>query len=102
MEVSGQLHVPAAVFSETELQYPLDRSTCQFHSRSGNCGEEKNLLPLSGNRTPIIEPSALMLVPIRTELSNFISLIREPMRYFFEAYKFWDKFYYLLFSYNKL
>jgi hypothetical protein len=57
MEVSGQLHAPAASLPGKELQYPLDRRLCGPQSRSER-GEEKNSQPLSGLEPPIIQPAA--------------------------------------------
>jgi hypothetical protein len=43
MEVSGQLHAPAALPPEKDpSQYPLDRILGGPQSRSGRGGEEKN------------------------------------------------------------
>jgi hypothetical protein len=55
MEVSGQLHVPAALPPGKELWYPLDRRLDGPQSRSGCGGEEKNSQPRreSNPRTPI-------------------------------------------------
>jgi hypothetical protein len=39
MEVSVQLHAPAAL----PPRYPLDRRLSGYQNRSGRCGEEKNL-----------------------------------------------------------
>jgi hypothetical protein len=41
MEVSGQLHVPAALPPEKKPWYPLDRRLGGAQSRSGRGGEEK-------------------------------------------------------------
>jgi hypothetical protein len=43
--VSGQLHVPAALLQGKEPHFPLDRRLGGPQSRSGRCGEEKNLTP---------------------------------------------------------
>jgi hypothetical protein len=49
MEVSGQLHVPAALPPKRKSPwYPLDRSLGGPQSRSGRGGEEKNSQPLPG------------------------------------------------------
>jgi hypothetical protein len=42
MEVSGQLHAPAALLQGMTLRYPLDRRLGGPQSRSGRGGEEKN------------------------------------------------------------
>jgi hypothetical protein len=42
MEVSGQLHAPAALPPGKSLWYPLDRRLGGPQSRSGRGGEEKN------------------------------------------------------------
>jgi hypothetical protein len=45
MEVSGRLHVPAALSSGKRPQYPLEMLLGGPQSCSGCCGEEKNLDP---------------------------------------------------------
>jgi hypothetical protein len=47
MEVSGQLHDPAALPPGKEIRYPLDRRLGRPQSRSGSGGEEKNSQPPS-------------------------------------------------------
>jgi hypothetical protein len=47
MEVSGQLHVPAASPPGKEPLYPLDRRQGGPQSWSGRGGEEKNFHPPS-------------------------------------------------------
>jgi hypothetical protein len=44
MEVSGQLHAPAALPPGKSPWYPLDRRLGGPQSRSGRGGEEKNFL----------------------------------------------------------
>jgi hypothetical protein len=51
MEVSGQLHAPAALLPRKDPWYPLDRRLGGPQSRSGRGGEEKNSKP-----PPEIEP----------------------------------------------
>jgi hypothetical protein len=53
MEVSGQLHAPAALPPGKETRYPPQ-------GRSGHGGEEKNSQPPPGidPRTPIVQPVA--------------------------------------------
>jgi hypothetical protein len=60
MEVSGQLHAPAAFLKEKSSWYPLDKRLGGPQSRSGRGGEEKNSQPLpeSNPRTPIVQPVA--------------------------------------------
>jgi hypothetical protein len=60
MEVSGQLHAPAALSPEKIPWYPLDRRLGGLQSRSGRGGEEKNSQPRreSNPRTPIVQPVA--------------------------------------------
>jgi hypothetical protein len=59
MEVSGQLHVPAALLPGKEpLVYLLDRRLGGPQSHSGRGGEEKipSSLRESNPRTPIVQP----------------------------------------------
>jgi hypothetical protein len=51
MEMSGQLHVSAALLQVKSPWYPLDRRMGGSQSRSGRGGEEKNSHP-----PPEIEP----------------------------------------------
>jgi hypothetical protein len=55
MEMSGQLHVPAALPQGKSPWYPLDRKLGGPQNRSGQRGVEKNSQPLSGLETPIIQ-----------------------------------------------
>jgi hypothetical protein len=48
MEVSGELHVPAALPAGKEPWYPWDRKLGGHQSRSGRGGEEKNSQPPPG------------------------------------------------------
>jgi hypothetical protein len=48
MEMSGQLHVSAALPLEQSPQYPLDKRLGGPQSQSGFYGEEKALLSLLG------------------------------------------------------
>jgi hypothetical protein len=63
MEVSGQLHTPAALPPRKEPRYPSDTRLGGPQSRFGLC-EERNLAP-AGNQTPAVQP-----VGILTELSR--------------------------------
>jgi hypothetical protein len=56
MEVSGQIHTPAALPPRKEPWYPLDRRLGGPQSRSGRGGEEKNSQPLPGLEPSIIQP----------------------------------------------
>jgi hypothetical protein len=68
MEVSGWIHVSAALPLETEHSILLDRIVSGPLSRSGCCGEEKNFSP-SGNRTSICRSTYRSIIPIQSELS---------------------------------
>jgi hypothetical protein len=48
MEVSGQIHDPAALPPGKEHRYPIDRRLGGPQSRSGRGDEEKNSQPLPG------------------------------------------------------
>jgi hypothetical protein len=48
MEVSGQLHAPAALPQRKSSWYPLDRNLGGPQSRSGRGGEEKDSQPPPG------------------------------------------------------
>jgi hypothetical protein len=57
MEVSGQLHSPAALPPrEKGPCYPLNRRLGGSQSRSGRGTEEKNSQPVTGLEPPIIQP----------------------------------------------
>jgi hypothetical protein len=58
VEVSGQLHVPAALPQAKSSWYPLDRRLRGPQSRSGRGGDEENSRPLLGIERPIIKPIA--------------------------------------------
>jgi hypothetical protein len=61
MQVSGQLHAPAAIL-------PLYRRLGGPQSRYGCGGEEKNSQPLPGLEPPIIQPVAQRYTAELTEL----------------------------------
>jgi hypothetical protein len=48
MEVSGQLHAPAALLSEKQPLVPIGYEARWAQSRSGRGGEEKNSQPPPG------------------------------------------------------
>jgi hypothetical protein len=56
MEVSGQLHVPAALPPGKEPPVPIGYEGGWPQSRSGRGGEEKNSKPSPGIEPPIIQP----------------------------------------------
>jgi hypothetical protein len=58
MEVSGQLHAPAALPHGKSPWYPLDRRLGGLQSRSGRGGGEKNSQALPGVEPPIFQPAA--------------------------------------------
>jgi hypothetical protein len=63
MEVSSELHAPAALPTPqgNSSRYPLDRRLGEPQSRAGRRVEEKNCQPPAGNRTPdhpIVQPVA--------------------------------------------
>jgi hypothetical protein len=55
MEVSGQLHAPTALPSGEYPPVATDTRLGGPQRRSGYCGEDKNLLPSAGDRTPAIQ-----------------------------------------------
>jgi hypothetical protein len=59
MEVSGQLHVPAALLpvKDLPLRYALDMTLGGPQSLSGRCEEENNVSS-AGNRTLAVQPLA--------------------------------------------
>jgi hypothetical protein len=72
MEVSGQLHSPAALPTGKEPWYPLDRRLGGPQSRSEHGGEKKNSQPLPGFEHPIIQPVAQSY---DTELSRVLAIV---------------------------
>jgi hypothetical protein len=58
MEMSVQLHAPAAYFQGRSLWYPLDRRLGGPQSRSGRGGEEKNSQVRPRLEPPIIQSVA--------------------------------------------
>jgi hypothetical protein len=69
MEVSCQLHAPAALPPGKEPRYPLYGRLGGPQSRSGRSGEKKNSQPLSGLEPQIIQPVAQRYT---TELTRFL------------------------------
>jgi hypothetical protein len=70
MEVSGQIHAPAAFPQGKSSRFPLDRRLGGPQSRAGRGGEEKKSQPLPGFEPPIIQPVAQRFT---TELYLLIS-----------------------------
>jgi hypothetical protein len=54
MEVSGQLHAPAALPPGKEFRHALDKELCVPQSRYGLWGEQKNLAP-DGSLTQAVQ-----------------------------------------------
>jgi hypothetical protein len=69
MEVSGQLHAPAALPPGKETLVPTDGRLGRPQSRSRRGGDEKNSQHLPGLEPPIIQPAAQRYT---TELSRFL------------------------------
>ena len=61
MEVADKSHAPAALPSEQEAAYQLNRRLGGPHSRSERFGEEENILPLPGLERRIVQPAAYSL-----------------------------------------
>jgi hypothetical protein len=55
MEVSSQLHAPAALPPGKRSRYLLDRRLGDKESLSGRGGEEKNDLAAAEIRTPVVQ-----------------------------------------------
>jgi hypothetical protein len=75
MEVSGQLHGPAALPHEKSPWCPLGRKLGGPQSRSGRGSEEKNSQHLPGPEPPIIQPLAQRYT---TELSRLLLQVSCP------------------------
>jgi hypothetical protein len=58
MEVSGQVHAPAALNPGKSPWYPLDRRLGGPQNRPGRYREKKNIAP-AGNPTPAVQPVAI-------------------------------------------
>jgi hypothetical protein len=69
MEMSGQLHAPAALSQGKSYWYSLDRRLSGPQSRSERGGEEKNSHPLRRLEPPIIQP---VVQQYTTELSRLL------------------------------
>jgi hypothetical protein len=67
MEVSGELHVQAALPTRGKVQ-----EAGWIPERSEICGEEKNLAP-AGNQTPAVQPFA------RTNINQLMLFFREML-----------------------
>jgi len=68
MQVCGQFHPPAALSPGKEPCYPLNLKLCELQSRCGYCGEEKNLLSLSGIEVRLLSRKASKLISVQTML----------------------------------
>jgi hypothetical protein len=71
---------PRKLYSQVKSRrYPLDRTLGRPQSRSGRCGEEKNLEPLAGIE---LRPSSLQPFAIPTELSRLSNVIISNIKIF--------------------
>jgi hypothetical protein len=93
MKVNGQLLRPGCFISEKSPWYPLDRRLGGPQSRSGRCGEEKNLLPLPGiepqflNR-PVYSPVAIdVSIDMYHNIRFCLGTGRRALRRIFEPYR---------------
>jgi hypothetical protein len=66
MEVSGQLHAPAALPPRKSPWYPLDRRLGGPQSRPGRDGEEKNSKPRRESN-----PITLIVKPVDQRYTNW-------------------------------
>jgi hypothetical protein len=73
MEVSRRLHTPATLPLGKGPKYPSDSRSGGLLTQYGRCGEEKNILPLSGIEH---QPSSTQPVAILTELSRLLHGVR--------------------------
>jgi hypothetical protein len=55
MEMSSQLHTPAALTPGKNPLFPQNRSLGGPRSRCGRGGEEKKIQAPAGNRTPVVQ-----------------------------------------------
>jgi hypothetical protein len=69
MEVSGQVHGPAALPPGSSTRYPLYKRLGEPQDLYGYYGEEKNLLPLPEIEPRFLGRPARSLVDVPTELS---------------------------------
>jgi hypothetical protein len=70
MEVSGQLHAPAALPPRKEPLVPIERRLGGPLSRSGSGGEDRKFPAPAGNRTLEPRSSSPEPIAIPTELSR--------------------------------
>jgi hypothetical protein len=73
MEVSGQLHAPAALHPGKSSWYPFDKRLAGLQNWSGRGGDEKNSEPLAELEPPIIQSVAQ---PYTTELYHEILIVK--------------------------
>jgi hypothetical protein len=62
MEVSGQLHAPAALLRRKSPWYPLDRKLGGPQSRSGHSGKAKEIPAPAWNPTLVIQLVAVIIL----------------------------------------
>jgi hypothetical protein len=70
MEVSGQLHDPAALPLGKEPPVPIGQAAGWPQSRPGSYGEEKTLVA-TRNQTPTAQPIARRYIPQASALHNY-------------------------------
>jgi hypothetical protein len=64
LDVTGQLHAPAALPPGKETRYPLDRRLGGPQSRSGQYGEVKILDPIGLELRPLGRPAILLALAV--------------------------------------
>jgi hypothetical protein len=92
MEVSDQLHVPAALHQEKQPPpHPLDSRLGERQIPSGYFGEEKNLLPLLGiepkpSAKPVAIPTELLLLLLIEKLYKKRNLFKTKSKTIIHTY----------------
>jgi hypothetical protein len=71
MEVSGELHAPAALPSDKETLVPNEQETGWASGQAWTLWCRENFLAPDENRTPIVQPVARRY----TELSRLLNLL---------------------------
>jgi hypothetical protein len=85
MDMSGELHAPAALYRGKSTHYPLDNRFCGPHSRSRRCIEERKIaLPVIESGLPVRYMPYVDLIIISLKLYTLFLPLR-CLRQYLEA-----------------
>ena len=92
MEVSGQLHATDALTQTNNPRFALNRGMVGLQCWSWCLGEEKNILPLSGNESPSLGLRYRTLISVKTETPGHLWVYNTNLKIKKIYSKSWENF----------